>query len=1487
MKRNMWIKKAVIGIAFGMLISSMPISAYADEMITEDESCIIAEDETEAKLNLEIDEVFEDNFDDSIIIEEDEPEIDKSILGIAADETEDDDQLNACDESADLFGDNTALTFSGDEMTITTKQNNKTNEELFSGYVEDVFYHDDLLFAQGDVLNARDSLEGQNAQLYDFLFDYVLKIASGERESTIVTVGSDVFDLSDQRWYAEDLDVESVINDNRINPVAAQTVLAHVNCDYQTVIDALCLDLPYELYWYDKAANIIPFQINCEYDNEREEYYLVLGAGMQICFSVAIDYAGDVPYSINAELISSVFTAKENADQIILKHAYEPDQTKLVSYKNEICNLVSYNDQAANVNSINPWQMIWVFDGNADTNVVCEGYSKAFQYLCDKTEFENSISVYSVTGVMSGGTGSGLHMWNIIEMENGAHYLADITNCDFGSVGYSDLLFLKGYSSGNVQDGYVFNCYDNEVKYTYDDTTKALYSEDKLRLSQTDYEYHVPGDTYQYIYDDIVYKISSAGYGVVTGYKGTPIDVEILDYVNGIPITEIGGKAFRDCTSLRSIKIPNTITRIRDGNTEFVQNDDGSYSDLYFGAFGRCTNLQTVTIPSDSNLSYIGIAAFCRCTNLISIQLPNSIRELAMDSFCRCSALETLNLPEGLQYVRQDALTQTGIKKLDIPSTCESFNSWNSLPKLEWVDVAPNNPTFFSEDGMLIRRNGGYLTVFPAARTGDWVFPKSVKTISTIAAGLLFGSCETMYLHKDLFVDELARLHYDDIVIEDGSQYYKMVDGVVYDPEETVLYGAPKKEEGEFIIKDGIVTIATSAFSNCYYSKVQIPDSVQKIGFLAFFDCPNLDELWIPETTTFYWNSGAGDHVFSKKMILHGSKGSEAESYASKFGHFFVDENEIGKDDLNVYGAVDDVFSWRVDLLSGNLYIDGTGVLQYSILEDMASSMSNAIKYKIKAVVIGEGITKLDASLHRFELLPKINTVSLPSTLLYLGTSPLEKLTTIELAPDNPNYCLLDGVLYDKSMETIVWYPACKEGIIFTLPDQVIKVQQGAFSRNQNIEELVVNSIKFSLNYAPAKLKRIVVHSKSFNLNATALSELKEIVLCPGIEEVSFYLQNCEALTPLIVPDSIKKCQIILSKCPAINIYFMGDAPIQGVVTSPIGSEKPVAHYPEGKTGWEAFIGVSHGALFQNMSVIEYQQETCEDDGLKIYKCEHCQREFQEVVPASHNVVIDNAVAPTCTEDGLSEGRHCSRCNAVIIEQVVLPATGHLWEEQMKVDQVPTCIAEGKQSIHCSKCDEIKEGSEEILPVNPSNHCYKEWIIVEEPSCNEEGVKRKTCIDCGAVEEEAILAKGHSWNKGIVTKAATITASGVKTYTCSSCGETKTESIPKITEKITITKKPTIKKPAAAKGKITVKWKHFKNKTKKGKKIWKPIKKVQVQCATDKGFSNIVKSTMVGKKKTKAVIKGLAKKTTYYVRVRYYDGTGYSAWSGVKKVKTK
>lgn len=102
--------------------------------------------------------------------------------------------------------------------------------------------------------------------------------------------------------------------------------------------------------------------------------------------------------------------------------------------------------------------------------------------------------------------------------------------------------------------------------------------------------------------------------------------------------------------------------------------------------------------------------------------------------------------------------------------------------------------------------------------------------------------------------------------------------------------------------------------------------------------------------------------------------------------------------------------------------------------------------------------------------------------------------------------------------------------------------------------------------------------------------------------------------------------------------------------------------------------------------------------------------------------------------------------------------------------------------------------------------------------------------------------------------------------------------------KITINKKPVGVKAKAKKNKVTVTWKKIK-KTNKTKKLLNMIKKIEVQYDTNKDFLKPV-SKMVGKKKTKAVLK-LKKKTTYYVRVRYVGSDGVSAWSKVKRVKTK
>ncbi len=87
MKRNKWNRIIAIGMIFGMLISSMPISVFADDMILEDDSFFVVEGDTEAAISPETDENIEDIFDENVIVEEDESEIyDESVQGILSDE---------------------------------------------------------------------------------------------------------------------------------------------------------------------------------------------------------------------------------------------------------------------------------------------------------------------------------------------------------------------------------------------------------------------------------------------------------------------------------------------------------------------------------------------------------------------------------------------------------------------------------------------------------------------------------------------------------------------------------------------------------------------------------------------------------------------------------------------------------------------------------------------------------------------------------------------------------------------------------------------------------------------------------------------------------------------------------------------------------------------------------------------------------------------------------------------------------------------------------------------------------------------------------------------------------------------------------------------------------------------------------------------------------------------------------------------------------
>ena len=322
-------------------------------------------------------------------------------------------------------------------LTATvTQPGTANNEELFDQYVEGLFYGGVQTYS---TTHGRDRLDAELQAAYTTLLSKIKKIASGDESRTEFT------NLNIKITAASEDDFSQKVG---------------------KVIDALLLDCSSELYWYDKTAGT-------------EYGYTISGNSYTLpsfSMQVASSYRGADEYTTDLTKISAANKAVKNAENIANK-APSGTAEKLKYFKDKICNLVSYDTAAAKGGAYgDSFQLTNVFDGDSKTNVVCEGYSKAFSYLCELADIE----CYTVTGTMSGGTGAGPHMWNLVRLD-GKSYVVDVTNCDTGTIGAPDKLFLKGVEL--TSNGYKVG----SVTYTYDSDTTSMLSSDVLTPSTTDY----------------------------------------------------------------------------------------------------------------------------------------------------------------------------------------------------------------------------------------------------------------------------------------------------------------------------------------------------------------------------------------------------------------------------------------------------------------------------------------------------------------------------------------------------------------------------------------------------------------------------------------------------------------------------------------------------------------------------------------------------------------------------------------------------------------------------------------------------------------------------------------------------------------------------------------------------------------------------------------------------------------------------------------
>ena len=315
------------------------------------------------------------------------------------------------------------------------------------------------------------------------LKDKIKEVAAGNLASTQFSFAN-TWTKTKAEWGITGEVFQTVGSKTTLTPQASEAIRAKLGLD--ALMRKQLLEMPYELYWYNKTKGVSMGYSVATSGNDVTVRNLTLSMNVSQDYAKFVSTTSYNPFEADTAKTGAVADTPKKAQAVVNAHAGETDYQKLVSYREYIKGEVSYNTGAAGGGYPygGPWQLIYVFDGNSTTNVVCEGYAKAFQYLCDLT-FQNQEGRPS-SSLVSGKMDDGDHMWNVVAI-GGRNYLVDVTNCDTGSIGAPDQLFLCGAAENVAGKQYTVTL-GKTIVYVYDEKTVESYASEHLKLSPVAYD---------------------------------------------------------------------------------------------------------------------------------------------------------------------------------------------------------------------------------------------------------------------------------------------------------------------------------------------------------------------------------------------------------------------------------------------------------------------------------------------------------------------------------------------------------------------------------------------------------------------------------------------------------------------------------------------------------------------------------------------------------------------------------------------------------------------------------------------------------------------------------------------------------------------------------------------------------------------------------------------------------------------------------------